>query len=67
MAASPAIIRQITANPCTDTACANAQDDCYAGQWTVHPAHHYEVRLMAWQGGGVEQRHCPGRTKATKL
>ncbi len=60
MAASAEIIAQITANPCAARSCDAQVAHCYAGQWTAHAPHHYEVQQMAWMGGGTIQMHCPG-------
>lgn len=60
------LMATLSERPCVG-ACEAPVEDCYAGQWTVHGPHHFEVHLMAWKGGGVELRHCPGKTERTKL
>lgn len=62
------LLQSLAENPCDGPEeCEAAQEPCYAGQWTVHSPHHYEVHRMAWRGGGTEMIHCPGKTKETVL
>lgn len=67
MSASPEIIAKMTASPCSDESCLLSQGNCYEGQWTVHPPHHYEILRQEFHGGGTRIIHCPGKTEETKL
>jgi len=40
---------------------------CYVGQWAIHGAHDYQVRVQNWLGGGDVMVHCPGKTPETVL
>ena len=44
-----------------------AEQACYAGQWTIHGPHDFEVERAAWRGGGKHHLHCPGKTQETLL
>lgn len=61
MAISPKVLAQITANPCK-AACDNRTEPCYAGHWTAHKPHHYEVIGMGTlRHLGKHMVHCPGK------
>lgn len=67
--ASESILKQIQEFPCKPAECrqTDGEHTCYAGQWTVHGPHDYEVRRQAWRGGGTGWIHCAGKTEATKI
>lgn len=58
------LLASLAEDSCSDRACTASVHDCYAGQWTVHKPHHYEVTRQKWMGGGVEILHCPGKTES---
>lgn len=61
------LLASLAEDSCADVTCPARTEDCYAGQWTIHGPHHFEVTRQKWMGGGVEVIHCPGKTEATKL